>query len=81
MNHDKLYEILLRNKIFAQKELDAYVHALVDINESLTKIYTECVNNILSNGDNKDAIINAIWDIREEFRHITYHIDDAKLTD
>jgi len=81
MNQDKLYKILQSQQIFKDEELDAYVHALVDINDSIDKIYSNYVNDILINSENKEAIINAIWDIREEFRHISYHIDDAKLTE
>jgi len=81
MNPDKLYEILQKNHVFKSEELDAYVHALVDINDSIVKIYGEYLNNILTNPENKDAIVNAIWDIREEFRHILYHINDASLTE
>lgn len=81
MDQNKLYKILQSHQIFKDEELDAYVHALVDINDSINKIYSKYVNDILVNSENKEAIINAIWAIREEFRHISYHIDDANLTE
>lgn len=81
-NYEVLYNLLKKHQVFKQDELDAYVHALVDIKESMDKIYNIFLENILNNEDSsKDEILNNLWDIREEFRHIEYHIKDAKLTD
>ena len=63
MDQNKLYKILQSHQIFKDEELDAYVHALVDINDSINKIYSKYVNDILVNSENKEAIINAIWAI------------------
>lgn len=79
MNIDNLYKILQQHQILKDEDLDAYVHALVDIKESIDKIYNIHLNSILNNPEKKETIIESIWDIREEFRHINYHIDDAKL--
>ena len=79
-NNETLYFLLKTHQIFKQEELDAYIHALVDIKESINKIYNIYLENILQNELNKDVILNNLWDIREEFRHIEYHIKDARLT-
>jgi RNA-binding protein YlmH len=81
MDDEKLYEILKDNKIFQNEELDAYVHALVDIKEGIEKIINIHISDILNNAQNKEIVKDKLGDIREEFRHIQYHIDDAKLTE
>ena len=78
---DKLFDILKKHQIFKKDQLEAYIHALVDINESLNKIYLEYIDAIIANSDDKDIVIDNIWEIREEFRHISYHLNDAKLTE
>jgi hypothetical protein len=76
---ETIYNILQKHKIYSDKDLDAYIHALVDIKESIDKIYNIYLENITNNTESKEKIVDSIWDIREEFRHINYHIEDAKL--
>ncbi len=79
--HQELYAILKRVGFKEKEELESYIHALLDIEESIEKVYNVCIRNILDNKDDPEIIQNNIWDIREEFRHIDYHISDANLTD
>jgi len=79
IDSEKLYAIFQKHQIFKNDELDSFIHALNDINDSFVKIYNEHINNILNNFEDKDLVVNNMWDIREEFRHIAYNIDDAKL--
>lgn len=81
IDSEKLYAIVQKHQIFKSDELDSFIHALNDINDSFVKIYNEHINNILNDSEDKDLVVNNIWDIREEFRHIAYHIEDAKLTE
>ena len=79
-NNDRtVYEVLKKHQIFLKKDLEAYVHALIDIRESVNKI-TELLSDIDDN-KNKEEVLDIIWGIREEFRHMDYHIKDAKLTE
>lgn len=79
-NNDKvIYEVLKKHQIFSKKDLEAYIHALIDIRESFNKI-TELLSDIDDN-KNKEEVLDIIWGIREEFRHMDYHIKDAKLTE
>ncbi len=79
-HHELFYTILKSIKIKSEEELDSYVHALIDIDESLVKI-NSLVDEIIKNEKNTDLIREKLWDIREEFRHIEYHINDAKLSE
>ena len=80
IDSEKLYAIFQKHQIFKNDELDSFIHALNDINDSIVRIYDEHINVILNNSEDKELIVNNMWDIREEFRHIAYHIKDAKLT-
>ena len=79
--HELFYVILQDIKYHKQDDLESYVHALLDIEESVNKIFNVLIKEILENEKNKEFIIEKIWEIREEFRHIDYHINDAKLTE
>lgn len=79
---DNLLKLLLSSKLFTKQEVEAIVHALVDISESFEKLYAEIIPNILNSSEfDIDDLKDKIWDVREEFRHIDYHIKDAKLTE
>jgi hypothetical protein len=77
--HKEFYTILEGNKYKEKEELESYVHALLDIEESIEKIFNFHIKNIIENGNNPEIIQDNIWDIREEFRHVYYHINDGKL--
>ena len=48
----------------------------------MRKIYVELVPELVGTLDESpDAFKEKLWDIREEFRHIAYHIEDAGLVD
>lgn len=82
MKSDKLYDLLKTKNIFSLEEIDSIVHALVDIEESINNVYKDFIPKILSKEDiSNDELREHIWSIREEFRHIDYHIHDAKLLD
>ena len=58
------------------------MHALTDIAASVEKVYGEMLPALLSDPTvATEALQDTLWDIREEFRHIQYHIDDGTLTD
>ena len=76
---DKLYDILKVHSFYKDNELDAYIHALADIKESVENIYNKYMKRIIKSPDDKDKVQDCLWDIREEFRHIDYHLKDASL--
>jgi|GEM_PF-2745018 len=79
--HKTFYEILISKEILNQEDAEALEYALQDISESIEEIYSLIIPKILNNSnESKDFILNLLWDIRENFRHIQYHIDDGKLT-
>lgn len=81
-SHNLFYDIILNKGILTKDSTDALTHALVDISKSIKEIYSIIIPKILQNpNENKDFILDLLWDIREEFKHIQYHIDDAKLTE
>ncbi len=61
------------------KGSEAIIHALVDIEESFEKIYKKIMPELSKNELSEDAVQNLLWDIREELRHIDYHIHDSHL--
>ena len=67
---------------FDQEQAEALVHALVDIGESMEKLYATLLPELMNTLDQPSAVFkDKLWDIREEFRHIEYHLRDAKLTE
>jgi hypothetical protein len=67
---------------FERERAEAIVHALVDIAESMHKIYEELVPRLVQCVDEPaDVFKDKLWDVREEFRHVEYHLKDAELVD
>lgn len=79
MFNDKLYPKLEKDNIFDKSKLDAFVHSLADIQESMNKVYSKYIPKLLED-KSLENLEEIVWDIREEFRHIEYHINDADLT-
>jgi len=78
MSSKELYQKLKKDSIFEKDKLDAFVHSMVDIKESTDKIYNKYIPKLLETKSTEE-LEETIWDIREEFRHINYHINDADL--
>lgn len=78
---DELLAGLLRQGM-DREQADAVVHALVDIGESMEKIYGTLLPELMRALDQPTAVFkDKLWDVREEFRHLEYHLQDAKLTE
>jgi hypothetical protein len=68
--------------MISSEEADAVIHALIDIAVSIEKVYFDVVPKLLSEPNATIEILkDRLWDLREEFRHIDYHIHDSKLTE
>jgi len=65
-----------------RERAEALVHALVDIRESMEKIYGTLLPKLIAVLDHSpDEFMDKLWDIREEFRHVDYHIHDSGITE
>ena len=59
------------------QQRDAIIHGLIDIHESFERIYINILPQLSKDPTSKDVIQDLLWDLREEFRHIDYHIHDS----
>ncbi len=67
---------------FSEEEAGTLAHALLDVYESVQKVYGSLVPQLLDEHEaSRESVRELLWDVREEFRHIDYHIHDAELTD
>ena len=57
------------------------LYSLIDIEESLKKIYENILPNLATKDLSEEKFQDLLWDIREEFRHIDYHLHDSGLLD
>lgn len=80
----KLAEKLDRIRIVAQhntaehKENWAIAHGLSDVEESFYKIFLDLIPKLKKEADEKKQE-DFLLDIREEFRHIAYHLKDMSF--
>ena len=79
---DKLLAVLSARPVLPGRDHEAIVHTLTDIAASGQKVYGELLPELLSDPSvATEALQDTLWDIREEFRHIQYHIDDGARND
>ena len=79
-NAVELMHILQDREIMSSQQAEAVAYAFLDVFESIGKVYRELLPSLLSDSAApSDALKERIWDIREEFRDIDYHIHDAAL--
>lgn len=60
---------------------EALIHALVDIKISIETVYDEILPKLVNEELSSKEIQDLLWDVREEFRHIDYHIHDSEIID
>ena len=78
---ENIYHLLLKKKIMSKKKAEAWCYDLSEINRSIEVIKNKFIPALLENQDQEEKFQDLLWDIREEFRHLQYHIDDGKLTE
>jgi len=76
---DKLFSVLTEKNVIGNELADATSHALYDISESIEKIFNNIIPSILVDNENPELLKKSYNDLKEEFSHILYHIEDAKL--
>lgn len=61
---------------------EALVHALVDIRSSLVRVYGQLLPELTRDAIRTPEVLrDQIWELREEFRHIEYHLKDGGWAD
>jgi len=81
-DNEPLLHLLKSKKLMRDDEADAVVHALCDIAESIERVYSELVPALLASRDADAQLLKErLWDLREEFRHVDYHLHDGRLTE
>lgn len=70
---------LKKIKNINNEQNEAIIHALVDIKKSFEKIYLSIIPQLSSDKISEEQAQDLLWDIREELRHIDYHIHDSDL--
>ncbi len=75
---EKLNELLNQFSILDSNSRDAICHSLIDMYESFLKIYSVILPELITK-TNEEEIFENLLDIKEELRHIDYHIHDAFL--
>ena len=74
----ELVDLLMSKQVVSKEEAEATVYALLHIAESIEKVYGELLPKLLSEPDSpRDMLEERLWEVREEFGHIDYHIHDA----
>lgn len=74
----KLGQYLLHTLGLNDTNADNLSSALADISHSLVRVYSDLLPNLYKTS-NRDQAVELLWEIKEEFRHIDYHIKDASL--
>ncbi|HEY9720461.1 MAG TPA: hypothetical protein V6D47_00495 [Oscillatoriaceae cyanobacterium] len=76
----ELLWVLAKTLKLEQERSEAIAHALVDIQDSVQTIYGTLIPKLLASRSLPTAdVLDVLWTIREEFRHVEYHIQDAGL--
>lgn len=77
-----LMELLTKEDLLKREAAEALVHALVDIKLSINKVYDKVLPQLIQKQGSltKDEILEELWELREQFRHIDYHIKDSNIT-
>ena len=79
---NELGGLLVSLGVCSEEQAGTLAHALLDVYESVQKVYGSLVPQLLDEHEaSRESVRELLWDVREEFRHIDYHIHDAELTD
>lgn len=76
-----MFDLLRRGLELDDDKAGAIALALNDTLVACQKIYIKIIPEMLEDGKSKEELLDLLWDIREEFREIDYHIHDAELTE
>jgi hypothetical protein len=74
----KLNRLLIESNVLSQDETEKLLYGLSEIADSFLQVYERIIPEILEQEEKKN-IKDKLWDLREEFRHIQYHLDDGNF--
>ncbi len=78
---EELRKRLIAHNLMSDEDAEAFAYGLLHTAESLATVYGTLIPNMLREPDiSAETMESQVQDIREEFRHISYHIHDGKLT-
>ena len=80
-DYQHLHTKILSSNLLNANKTEALVYGLEEIKNSIDIIYDKIIPELINENLSKDQILNLLWEIREEFRHIDYHIKDSELLD
>ncbi len=80
-DYEYLHKKILSSNLLNANKTEALVYGLQEIKNSIDLIYDKIIPELINENLNKDQILNLLWEIREECRHIDYHIKDSELLD
>lgn len=76
----RLLELIRSEHLMGDEESEAAVYALLDMAKPFEEIYFGLIPRILSVPHAERATLQDwVWEIREQLRHIDYHIHDGWL--
>ena len=79
---NELGSLLVSLGVSSEEQAGTLAHALLDVYESVQEVYGSLVPRLLDDHEAScESVMEFLWDVREQFRHIDYHIHDAELTD
>ncbi len=73
------YNELMDEKLLDKGGSEALALALFDISEAIETVYNELISKFLDNKLSNEESNDFLLDLKQEFNHILYHIEDAKL--
>ena len=65
----------------SEKQSQTLAHTLTDVQESCNAISNELIPKLLNKACSGELVDDVLLEIGDEFRHIEYHMKDAKYFD
>lgn len=74
----QVFELICSQNLMSSEQAETFAHALTDVFESTEKVFHRIIPGIVQR---KVLSKEDLWELREEFRHILYHLEEAKLVE
>jgi hypothetical protein len=79
---NELSRLLVSLRVSLEEQAGTLAHAFLDVYESVQEVYGSLIPQLLGDHEaSHESVRELLWDVREQFRHIDYHIHDAELTE
>jgi hypothetical protein len=78
--YKRLLHLFQESGIMIKEDSEAAIHGLIDISESIENIYSVILPKMVNLSSNEKIQIEELMDdLKMEFSHILYHIENGKL--